>query len=113
MSVNSCERRNGGHNIVAASRYIGNRAKGRYENVKGRVVILGLFRENVLLLFQPNLERDLQPPPPFPTALALTPRRASCVVNLHRLVQLRFRKPCSSVLECIVLLKNKWQKEAV
>ena len=65
MSVNSCERRNGGHNIVAASRYIGNRAKGRYENVKGRVVILGLFRENVLLLFQPNLERDLQPPPLF------------------------------------------------
>ena len=54
MSVNSCERRNGGHNIVAASRYIGNRAKGRYENVKGRVVILGLFRENVLLLFQPK-----------------------------------------------------------
>ena len=59
------------------------------------------------------------PPPPIPTALAswpevaLTPRRASCVVNLHRLVQPRFRKPCSSVLECIVLLKNKWQKGAV
>ena len=112
MSVNSCERRNGGHNIVAASRYIGNRAKGRYENVKGRVVILGLFRENVLLLFKPTWKGTCNPPP-FPTALALTPRRASCVVNLHRLVQLRFRKPCSSVLECIVLLKNKWQKEAV